>query len=103
MTKVLVIYRGNYQEEKDVDGFAILDKDQWLEYDDNTAKFFRQKNDVLIAYVGTDQPIYFNNYEEWRMSFEVIDLDDDETAILDTLFNLTNDRFGFVPFDLDIY
>jgi len=96
MSKLLIIFNGDWADEMDVDGFMIVSKECWkykqLEWEHTS---FPQE-----LYIGTNESMEYENMEEYLRNFKVKDISDEEEKVIRTLFGLKSkfSTFGQVPF-----
>lgn len=94
--KLLVKYDSNWADEMDIDGFKVLTNEQWEQYQKDFKKHFKEEG--YIYYVGTNEEIEYNDFEEFRNDFNVSEITDEEAAVLEKLFaNLSTNGYGFFP------
>lgn len=124
MSKVLVICNSNWADEIDLNGFKILEKDEWKAIKAEKKKWFdalvaieeKRVNDIKAKggyafasevgtiCVGTNEYVHYSDYESWKEQFTEKDISDDEAKLLNKLFNLKKlSSFGFFLDDLGEY
>lgn len=85
MSKLLIIGRNNWADEIDLAFFIVLDSDEWEELKKNTQKSFKQNGSITI-YIGTNEEIEFDSYDQWLRQFKVKEISEDEAKFLRTHF-----------------
>jgi len=95
MSKLLIIFNGDWADEMDVEGFMIVSEECWkykqLEWE-NTP--FPQE-----LYVGTNEAIEYDDIKEYLRDFKVKEISDEEETVIRKLFGLNSkfSNFGHVP------
>lgn len=88
MTKKLIILRNNWADEFDIEGFAVMDAEDW----DAVVEGIPDKGGE--ACIGTNQFKTYKSKQEFLDSCKVFDLMDKEVAMLKGLFGRTLFTFG---------
>lgn len=101
MTQVLVQVNDNWADEMDIYGWTICDKD-WLDnYLKDIEKYFKNGGEPLIHWVGTNEEIYYRNYDDVFRTLKIKELTDEEAKTIESLFG--SDSRGDTPsLDLEI-
>jgi hypothetical protein len=92
MSKVLVIFKDNWADEMDIEGFDILTKDQW-EYKKLELEHTQFPQDVGL---GTNESNDYESAEQFLAMFKVIPISDEEEKIIKKCFGEYS--FGTIPF-----
>jgi len=95
MKKVLVKWSDNWADEMDVEGFVILEKEEW----ESTKKRILSIKEEFTMYIGTNEEIEYANGKDFLTNIEVKSLSPDEEKIINKFFG---DSGGFYNF-LDVY
>ena len=80
MSKLLIRYKDNWADEMDLRGLAVITYQNWEVIKTIAQKFFSKKIGGWTYYVGTNEDIKFESYEDWLCRFKVVVLD---AAIVD--------------------
>jgi hypothetical protein len=91
MAKVLVIWKANWADEMDIEGFKIYDEADWKSYE-TELKARERKFDI---YIGTNEEIRYDDGKDLLNSLKVKKITDDEAKTIKKLFG---DEFGFTQF-----
>jgi hypothetical protein len=121
MSKVLIIFEDNWADEMDIKGSRIMSRKDWeqyisiaeqcfndlekynakgdedgnpIEYSIEKTKSYWDNNNSISFWIGSNEEIEYENFEEFRRCFKVYDLAEVEADIL-TKFSF--DDFGFFP------
>lgn len=93
----LVKYDSNWADEMDIDGFRLFTDEQWEEYQKDFKKLFKEDRGYTY-YVGTNEDIEYNSFDEFMSDLKVSEITDEEATVLKKLFdNLTTYGYGFFP------
>jgi len=60
MNKLLVVFKDNYADEFDVEGFAVVDQLEWARYIEHLLKDYG-KTDTITWYLGSNEEIYWES------------------------------------------
>jgi len=90
MNQVLVIWKTNWSDEMDIEGFKLMNVDQW----NVLKKTIIPKNSFSI-YVGTNEEIEYSTGEELLKELHVKKINPDEVLTIKKLFG---ESFGFTEF-----
>ena len=115
MSKVLIVFEDNWANEMDIQGSRIMSRKDWEQYISiaeqcfNDLKKYNAKSDKysieetenywdnynrISFWVGSNEEIEYEHFEEFRRHFKVYDLTEVEAVLL-TYFSF--DDFGFFP------
>jgi hypothetical protein len=111
--QLLITFKGNYADEFDVEGFALIDSDAWNDYLENLKSSYKDAKSIFW-YFGSNQEIEFRPWvhSKWEdnkrvviaeysaldmllQSYRVEEITDKEHEILRKLFHET--EMGFFP------
>lgn len=84
MTDVLIKYDGSWADEIDLQGFLVMTREEWKTHL-TLVKRFHGETEFEI-YIGTNENITFTGFEDYKDSFEVKNLTDEEATILRKFF-----------------
>jgi hypothetical protein len=125
MSKLLVTYSGNWADEMDLDGFCLIDADEWkakkkrlrawfapkekadkeaAEQAKASGSYYYSRDEHLTISVGTNEEVHYGSYDSWLGDFKERKLTEEEAATIKKLFGLTKDRneYGFFLYpDMD--
>ncbi len=87
--KYLMMYSGNWNEEIDVDGYIIINKN-YLNYIKN---FLNKFNYTISVDIGFKEEIEYENGVELLQEISFDEITDSEAVIIEKYFGLSND-FG---------
>lgn len=90
---LLIKHENNWSDEMDIYGFVVWPEEDWQGFLEDYQKVFA-KCVPLEWYVGTNEYIIFEDYDQFLNSFEVVALSDDEAKVITTLFG---HFYGFFP------
>jgi hypothetical protein len=82
MSKVLLIFKGNWADEMDIEGFDILSKEHW-EFKKLEANNTEFPQEICI---GTNENVDYDSVKEYLSDFKVQEISDEEEAIIRKLF-----------------
>ena len=82
MSKVLVIFKGDWADEMDIEGFDIISKEEW-EYKKLELKHTQFPQQIGI---GSNQELDYDSSKEYLSDFKVQEISDEEEAIIRKLF-----------------
>lgn len=85
MSKILVKFSDNYADEFDVDGFMVIDKDQFNKEVELIKRLFDEYGEHEF-YFGTNEALSYDNFNQWFDTFSVTDITDAEADVLNRLF-----------------
>ncbi|AVH85411.1 hypothetical protein RsoM2USA_484 [Ralstonia phage RsoM2USA] len=95
MSKILVKFSDNYADEFDVDGFMVIDKDQFNKEVALIKRMFDEYGEREF-YFGTNESFNYGDFDEWFSVFTVTDITDSEADVLSKLFaNSWSNRVEF--------
>ena len=66
-------YKGDWADEMNVYGFAIITKDEWDDIIDHVKKFFVE-NSLYTFYIGTNEEIEYEDFDSWFRDFKVTEM-----------------------------
>jgi hypothetical protein len=95
MSKLLVIFDGDWADEMDIQGFMIVSDEAWkykqLEW--KNTKFPQELG------IGTNETMIYDDLDEYVRDFKTKLITDEEEQILRKLFNMnsTYADFGLIP------
>lgn len=89
----LVTFTSNWADEMDIEGYRIFSADDWKDYCKWAKKEF-EHNGEYTYYVGTNEDIHYNSYNDFIADFDVITITTDQIKVLE---KLELDGFGFFP------
>ena len=92
MQKVLIIFKDNWADEMDIEGFSIISKDEW-EYKKLELKHTQFPREVGF---GTNEDNDYDNAKHFLSMFQAQEISDDEEQIIKKLFKYP--QFGTIPF-----
>jgi hypothetical protein len=93
----LVKYDSNWADEMDIDGFRVFTDKQWEKYQKDFKKLFKEDRGYTY-YVGTNEDIEYNSFDEFMSDLKVSEITDEEATVLKKFFdNLTTYGYGFFP------
>jgi len=81
-TIVLLQWDGNWADEMDIEGFSIMDKQEWTEY----KKYLTNRKSEFTFYIGTNEEIEYSNGRELLNEITVTEITDKEAATVEKLF-----------------
>ena len=96
---LLINFKVNWADEMDVYGYAIMSEDYWNRNKAVSKIFFnrlakKQKKDQYgrvsggwTIYVGTNEDIVFDTYEEWFSCFDIVEIE--HATAMNLLSNLS--------------
>lgn len=87
--KLLVKYSDNYADEFDIEGFAILEENQWYDIQKTVRTKVKFPNEYCF---GSNENIEYESAEDFLQTFTVIN-------ITDTLAELISMAFQLRPYD----
>lgn len=89
MTKELVLVRfdDNYADEFDMNGFKAMALDDWQKLETEVEKSMKDGLRVEVFF-GSNEEFIYNSYSDWRSTFEITPLTEDEYKFLEKTFNL---------------
>lgn len=90
MTKLLVIFEGNWADEMDIKGFDIVTKEWWDEFVESIPE-----NKHLSQYIGSNQGMYWDGKKDYLRDFKIAEITKDEEAVIKKFFP---HQFGKVPY-----
>ena len=91
MSKVLVKWSDNWADEMDLEGFAVMESQEWK---DIKKKFEKHDHGFDIS-VGTNEDIDYSDGKDFLRHIETKNISDDEAKMLKKLFGEGN--FGMFP------
>lgn len=91
MAKVLVIWKANWADEMDIEGFKIYTEDDWKAYKGELKAMTKK----FTISVGTNEEIDYDCGSELLNQLTVKKISDDETKFIKKMFG---DEFGFTQF-----
>lgn len=114
MNKVLIVFEDNWADEMDIKGSRIMSRKDWEQYINIAEQCFKDlekynaKSEDSIEetenywdnyngisfWVGSNEEIEYEHFEEFRRHFKVYDLTEVEATLLT---HFTFDDFGFFP------
>lgn len=89
--QVLLTWDGNWADEMDISGFAIVSESRWLKHKSD----LENKTNRFYFYVGTNEEIEYSNGKELLREIEVKYVTEDEAKVVNKLFG---GEFGFTHF-----
>jgi len=89
--KILLIFKDDWADEMDVEGFDILSKEHW-EYKKIEIKATEFPRDVAF---GSNQHLEYDDAEEYLKCFQVHEISDEEEKIIRKYFGIYH--FGMIP------
>lgn len=109
MSKLLVFCDSNWADEMDLNGFKVVDQQEWEEHKKTIKEKFDKCDSgtgyegVAQSCVGTNEEIYYESYNDWEEQFKEISITNEEADVVVKIFNLSftyNDKircrdFGF--------
>lgn len=95
---ILVKYDGNWVDEFDVYGFMVTTDTQWEKHLADAKKHFKNRDDEVECYFGTNEAITYSDYEDYARHFSTHPLTADDLAMLQKLFGGYNSRVGYGHF-----
>ena len=90
--KVLVKFESNWADEMDVCGFAVMSSDEW----NKVRQIILLIKDEFSISVGTNEEIEYENGQELLDEYEVCEISDDESQIIQRLFG---HHYGYFRLD----
>lgn len=101
MSEVLVQVNDNWADEMDIYGWTICDKDWLKAYLKDIEEYFKNGGEQLLYWVGTNEEIYYRNYNDVFSTLKIKELSKDEAKSIRALFG--RDSCGQTPsLDLEI-
>ena len=91
----LVTFQSNWADEMDVEGGRIMTEKEKEKYFASIKKEFDEQGSYTY-YIGTNQDINFDTYEELDESFSIDKISKEERKVL---VKLGLDAYGFFPSD----
>lgn len=95
---LFVSFEGNWADEMDIEGHRIFEKEEYDEYLEKV-KAKIEEDGCFTFYVGTNEDIEYDNFEEFKSKFTTKEITEEEIKTLEK-FGLYGS--GFFP-DFDIY
>lgn len=91
MGKLLIIFKGNWADEMDIEGFTIVSKEHWeyMQLETRNTEF------PIELGIGTNEEMTYEDPEEYLRHFKVHEISDQKVAWLQDIFG--NYDFGHVP------
>lgn len=83
-TKLLVKFESNWADEMDVVGFKLMTELEWNDFKE-AARFILGK-EPFTFYVGTNEEITWETYDDFIKSLKVKNITDEEESLIDKLF-----------------
>jgi hypothetical protein len=90
----LVTFHDNWADEMDIEGYRIFSEDDWKNYRKYAKKEF-EENGEYTYYVGTNEDINYNSYEDFMGNFEVKTISKEQVDVLEKLE--LDGGMGFFP------
>jgi hypothetical protein len=87
--KVLILYSGNWNDEIDVDGFIIMEKD-FVSY---MKRFLKNFNYTISVDIGFNETVDYDNGKDLLQEITFLTITNDESNIISKFFGKSND-FG---------
>jgi hypothetical protein len=94
--KILVTYNTNWADEMNIQAAILVTVERWNKICEE-AKLAFTKYKTCTHYVGTNQEIKYNSYEQWLDCYRVRDLSDTEYEVLEKFEYLLNSYKFFIP------
>jgi len=88
---VLLEWDGNWADEMDVSGFAVMEKKDWNKY----KKFLSNHDKEFTFYIGTNEEIEYENGKELLSEISVTPITDEQCKVIEDLFG---GCYGFTHF-----
>lgn len=95
----LITYRDNWADEMDIDGFSYMTSSEKEEYFSKFKEHFDQCGSYVF-YLGTNEEIEYSDYKQFKNSFDIKKIEQDEYKTLEKFFSKSE---GFFPYDEDIF
>ncbi len=95
---LLVIYRGNWADEMDIDGFFTTTQEWWDAFVERVNKHF-ENDDMFSYYVGTNEEIDYPSAQDLLHDFKIQEITAEEDATLKKLFR--GGTLGFTGPDVE--
>lgn len=99
--RVLVRYDDNWSDEMDISGFVIFKSNQdWESFLEEAKVFFEEHPEGYTYYVGTNEEIHFENFEDYESRLTAHGLSDEAFKDMKEIFGSPQDEiisFGFWP------
>lgn len=89
--KVLLEWNSNWADEMDVQGFVIIDEQEWK----NQRKALKEKTEEFEICIGTNEYIDYENGKQLLDEISVTKLTDEEAKIITKKIG---SEFGFIDF-----
>jgi hypothetical protein len=87
MNNILIKYHKNWADELDVEGFMLWTEEKWNEHLSKVKEYFEKSPHTVEMYFGTNEAIEYDNFEEYKRSFEVKKITPEEAKTLKKLFD----------------
>lgn len=78
MAYLLGRFKSNWADEMDITGMFICHEDHWKLIEHAARKWFLDEG-TMIYFVGTNEEIEYESYEDWRGCFRFSPLSDERT------------------------
>lgn len=87
MGDVLIKYDGSWADEIDLQGFLVMTRDEWKQHLSLVKKYHGDEEFTL--YVGTNEDMTFRGFEDYKDSFDVKNITDEEAKVFRKFFKNT--------------
>lgn len=81
---LLISYEDNWADEMYIGGVQLIEQEEWMNLV-NEVKAYFNAGKSLTNYVGTNEEIEYESYEDWYDKYDVIELDDNQLTVLQQL------------------
>lgn len=85
MSVILVKLDTNWADEMDIEGFALFEPDAWEEAKEEYKKAFKHEP-CQTLYVGTNEYIQYESYEDYMNDLTAIEITDEEAQVIEKYF-----------------
>jgi hypothetical protein len=89
MNYLLIKYKKDYADEFDVKGFMVSNEDDWNKHLSDVKRYFDLNPHTVERYFGSNEFVVYNDFEEYKRSFEIVNITSEEAETLNKLFNGT--------------
>jgi hypothetical protein len=88
MTDVLIKYDGCWADEIDLQGFLVMTREEWKTHLSLVKR--RYGDSEFTISIGTNEEVNFNDFDDYKESFEIKKITDEESAVLRKFFKATH-------------